>query len=230
MNARLQQLKAEAAAWEKANRGWDKGIGTAPTGQPYITPGGADSEPYDLRRAVSEPHVGKDGLPVLGERQPDGTRAPAKIRERGVTFSVFDGVAPAPLMTDDDLEERMREDGHQDAITAHAEAIRARALREYDGDYPDVLELLLQRKSLAEIAAATGYSERHVHNVVRGNAQRPEAECLNDWLKAFVRSVWQGDVPVSVEPVKTLKKSLQEQAVAAQFAWDFDALMAGVTA
>lgn len=210
-------LKAYAE-WETAHPGWDADIpGDTVPAMPYITPGTADSEPYDLRRAVPEPQVDKTGLPVLG-----GTP-----RTRGVTFAVFDGVAPAAPL-DDDLEDRLREDARQDAIAAHAEAIRARAMREYRGDYPEVLALLLQRKTLTEIRAATGYSEKHVRNIVRGNTQRPTSESLCAWLEAFLRSVWQGDVPIAVEPVHT-KKSLQNQAVVAQLGWDFDALM-GVTA
>ncbi|MBU2766208.1 hypothetical protein HAP94_08360 [Acidithiobacillus ferrivorans] len=209
-------LKAYAE-WEKAHPGWDDDLpgDAVPADYAYITPGGADSEPYDLRRAVPEPPVGRDGLPVLGKTP----------RVRDVKFSVFDGVAPAPLHreTDEDIDARLREDARQDSLSDHADAIRARAMREYDGDYPEVLALLLQRKSLAEIALATGYSDKHVRNVVRGNAQRPEAECLCDWMDGFLRSVWQGDVPISVEPVHT-KKSLQDQAVVAQMGWDFDAM------
>lgn len=107
MNARAQRLRAEAAAWEKANAGWAKGIpGDAFPAMPYITPGAPDPEPYDLRRAVPEPPVGRDGLPVLGE--------PPRVRS--VKFSVFDAVAPAPLLTDADLAERISDEEDRKSV------------------------------------------------------------------------------------------------------------------
>lgn len=219
------ELKKALAAWEKNNQKWDADIVVSEAHAPeYITPGRPDSEPYDRRKAVAEPHVGRDGLPVLGELQEDGTRT--QPEPRYVKVAVFDGVAPAPLRleTEADLQARLQEDARQDAIDAHVDAIRARAMREYDGQYPKILALLLQGRSVEEIADETGYTSKHIRNLTRGNSDRPAAgDGLNAWVEGFLRSVWQGDVPISVEPVHT-KKSLQDQAVVAQMGWDFEAM------
>ncbi len=217
-------LEAAYKEFNAQHEGWDLhmpagGDWIAPDSHYYTTAAVDGREEVDYRPAVSEP----SGLPDL----PSELASRAK-KARGVEYVPFASVAPAPLHDPSAIEERRAGDERQDAIDAHAEAIRARALREYAGDYPEVLTLLMQRKTLGEIAAATGYTERHVRNVVRGNAQRPEAGSLNAWLEGFLRSVWQGDVPISVEPVKTGKKNRQFQAVVAQMAWDFEAIAMGV--
>ena len=222
-------LSQALKAFEAAHPGWDHGL---------LNP-----------NALSAPHyigsAAEDGREMIDYAQPVSA-SPKWIRDEAGVLQVnaahvaskkkycpYASVAPAPLpQPGDDLEHDL-----EDAEEERRATIRAAILSRYDGDHADVLEALLDGLSLAAIAVETCLTWRRVHQIIRGNPQRRgEEEGLNGWLtrisgdlslEAVVAMV--EPAPVTVEPVHTLKKSLQSQAPLGQLAWDMDALM-GVAA
>lgn len=139
-------------------------------------------------------------------------------------------------------EENAESDAWRIAGNARLARKSAYVLSVYTGEYRDVLELLLQSTPHREIAKIVGKTDRRIRQIVHGNYSRGRApqpgllQVINEIMASGVPSDFQSAAPVlvqpfavRVEPVKTLKKSLQSQAVAGQLAWDFDDLM-GVAA
>jgi hypothetical protein len=108
----------------------------------------------------------------------------------------------------------------------------------YNGKYRQILELFLQGKAHHEIVTITGKSERRIRQIINGDAQKGRKSqpglrqyCLEIQAKGVPSSfqstppvLVEQPVPVVVQQVHTLKKSLQKRAVMGQLGWDFDAL------
>lgn len=136
-----------------------------------------------------------------------------------------------------DRLERAEAEDFQTAAKAR-DARKAAYVRSiYTGKYSKVLALLLQGKTNPEIAKLVGKTERRIRQIVNGNASKGRKakpglyQIIDELMASGVPSGFQSTppVPVLVQPIHTLKKSLQKQAPVGQLAWDFDALM-GVAA
>ncbi|OCB02037.1 hypothetical protein BBC27_14845 [Acidithiobacillus ferrivorans] len=219
MNARAQQLQEAAGAWLAANKHWARGCQKPDSLAPRhrITPEAADGrELLDLRRAVPVPAADRRGLPVLAS-------SPPRDRQDDGRYAPYASCAPARLPHPGDLAE---DDGD-----ARRAIVRAAIMSRYTGTYGDVLDLLLHGRDLHAIADEVGLTWHRVRQIVRGNSQRPDEGSLVAWLESIA-----GDLdmealvalvqpaPVTVQPVHTLKKRYQKQAVLGQLAWDFESM------
>lgn len=108
----------------------------------------------------------------------------------------------------------------------------------YTGKYRQVLALMAELKTCPQIAKIVGKTDRRIQQIVHGNASKgrkaqPGLEQIcreiiaqgvpTDFQSAAPVLVEQ-PVPVLVQPVHTLKKSLQKEAALGQLGWDFDAM------
>ena len=232
-------LEAAYKEFTAQHEGWDLHM---PAGSDWIAPdshyyttGASDGrEEIDYRPAVHEPAVGKTGLPLLPDEIAAITAKAEKAAQKagkkltpngGAVYTPFASVAPAPLPNPADVAEpdtRLERDAALEMIDAAHE----RLLQIFDGPahHRDVLERLCWGWTIEEIAADLDYSTRRIRHIVRGNPQRDEPGLI-PWLKKVSQSV-----PTKAEPIKTKRKSLQDQAIVAQqMAWDFEAMAAGVT-
>lgn len=112
----------------------------------------------------------------------------------------------------------------------------AYCLTVYQGKYGRVLELMAQLKTNAEIAEIVGLTDRRIRQIVNGNFSKGRKakpglrQICREIVANGVPSSFQSAAPVLVQPVHTLKKSMQKQAPLGQLAWDMDALCVGVAA
>ncbi|MDA8376559.1 MAG: hypothetical protein M0Z50_05810 [Planctomycetia bacterium] len=138
-----------------------------------------------------------------------------------------------------DCIEREEAEEFRHATNARLARKSAYVLYMYKGDYKEILALLLQSKETLEISKIVGLCDRRIRQIVNGVAQKGRIaqpglrQIIDEIMANGVPASFQGTtpalVPVIVQPVKTLKKSLQSQAPMGQLGWDFDALM-GVAA
>lgn len=144
-----------------------------------------------------------------------------------------------------DRQERQEADAFQIGAAARIARNAAYVLSVYKGKYRAALELLLQGKTVPEIAAIVGKTSRRIQQIVHGNAskgRKPKAgliqiiqEILEQGVPADFQSpapelVVDRPVPVVVQPMRALKKSLQKAAPVGQLGWDWDALSVEVAA
>lgn len=222
------QMQQEAVAWEASHRGWDADLPDPESlFQPIeITDEAEDGRKVrDTRRAVPEPPVDKRGLPVLGDKKP---------RKRNKK------IVNVQLLRHDSSEEESAE-AEAWRIGGNAKLRRelAYCLTIYTGKYRQVLALMAELKTCPQIAKIVGKTDRRIQQVVHGNASKGRKaqpglrqicrEIVANGVPVEFQSTPPVHVPVVVQPVRTLKKSLQKQAVLGQLGWDFDALM-GVAA
>ena len=225
----MSALQQAYAAWEKANKGWDADL---PDPESLAEPIEvvADEEDgrrvRDTRRAVPVPPVDRHGLPVPGDKKP------RKRNKKIVNLQL--------LRHDSSEEERAGNEAFQAATAARIARNSAYVLAKYSGKYSKVLELLLQGMSNPQIAKIVGKSDRRIQQIVHGNfskgrkAQPGLEHFINKLMRRGVPTDFQSPapvlvpMPVVVQPVKALKKSLQKEAVLGQLGWDFE--MMGVAA
>lgn len=129
-----------------------------------------------------------------------------------------------------------REEVEQNCIGTNAKLRRQfdYCLSIYTGKYPDILALLAQLKTNSEIAKIVGKTDRRIRQIVNGHAPKDRVaqpglrqicrEIVANGVPSDFQSAAPTLVPVIVQPVHTLKKSLQKSAVMGQLGWDFDAV------
>ena len=215
----MSALQQAYAAWEKANKGWDADL---PDPESLAEPIEVVADEEDGRRVRDT----RRAVPVLDDKKP---------RKRNKK------VVNLQLLRCDSSEEECAEDAAFQAATAARIARNsAYVLAKYSGKYSKVLELLLQGMSNPQIAKIVGKSDRRIQQIVHGNfskgrkAQPGLEHFINKLMRRGVPTDFQSPapvlvpMPVVVQPVKALKKSLQKEAVLGQLGWDFE--MMGVAA
>jgi len=170
----------------------------------------------------------------------------AKIVNESLTCKALVQIPGEEDVHEADRLERAEAEAFYHSTNAQIARNSAYVLSKYSGKYKRVLELLLQGKENSEIAELVEKSDRRIRQIVNGNASRGRKEkpglyqIIDEIMASGVPSGFQSTapvlveqqpvpVPVLVQPVHTLKKALQKEAVLGQLGWDFDALM-GVAA
>ncbi|OCB03421.1 hypothetical protein BBC27_08115 [Acidithiobacillus ferrivorans] len=167
---------------------------------------------------------------------PENRRARnAKIVNETLTCKALVQIPGEDDVHEVDRLERAEAEAFYHSTNAQIARHSAYVLSKYTGKYSTVLKLLLQGKENSEIAELVGKSERRIRQIVNGNAskgRKPKPglyQIINELMSAGVPSDFQSPapvlvpMPVTVQPVHTLKKSLQKEAVLGQLGWDFDA-------
>jgi hypothetical protein len=176
---------------------------------------------------------GTHGLPPEKRRKRSG-----KIVNESLTCKALVQIPGEEDVHEADRLDRAEAEAFYHSISAKLARQNDYILSIYNGKYRNILELFLQGKTHSEIVTITGKSERRIRQVINGDVQKGRKAkpglrqfCLEIQAKGVPVSfqstppvLVEQPVPVVVQQVHTLKKSLQSQAPVAQLAWDFDAM------
>lgn len=161
----------------------------------------------------------------------------AKIVNESLTCRDFVQIPGEPDVHEFDRLERAEAEACRVGKNAKLKRDLAYCLTIYKGKYKHVLQLMAELKTVPEIAKILGKSNRRIQQIVHGNASKGRKP--KPGLRQICQEIVENGVPVEfqsappvlvpvpvlVQPVHTLKKSLQKEAVLGQLGWDFDALM-----
>jgi len=168
----------------------------------------------------------------------------AKIVNESLTCRALVQIPGEEDVHESDRLERSEAETWRIAGNAKLRRELAYCLSVYQGKYLHILALMAELKTVPEIAKLVGKSDRRIRQIVHGNASKGRKakpglrQICREIVANGVPSSFQSNppvlveqpVPVLVQPVHTLKKSFQKEAILGQLAWDFDALSVGVAA
>ena len=221
MSARIRQMQAEAAAWLSQNPNWAKGLPRNPDSflQRGETTGTAFTlEEYDSDIVLNNREMDNRNAVPANPVDPKAEAKNPPRRNKKVTNIQL-------VAHNSSEQENAESEAWKANMAVHADYI----LSVYKGKYKQVLQLKLQNKKHVEIAAILGKTEKRIRQICNGNFQKgrkPKPGLLQFMEDALAnmpdlqapKLVYSVPVPVLVQPVHTLKKSLQKQAPLGQLA------------